>query len=211
MDEKDSKNIAKILIILAVVLCGIGLILPWSGFSMNVMGVNVGTDLYPWGIHSYADMGSMGSAFGGTGTATSVDWWRIFYSIDIGAPETGSETTTSPLAVMLFTLSFILCIIALIIGLISIKRIKTGNKIMPLIAGVISLFTIIFFVAAFSIMASEDITGQMAGMLDYSFGFFMVIIAMILFFVSFAILKSIKGMPVGQTPPTPEVQVPPPQ
>ncbi len=51
MDEKDSKNIARILIILAVVLCIIGLILPWSGFSMNMMGVNVGADFYPWGGH----------------------------------------------------------------------------------------------------------------------------------------------------------------
>ena len=212
MDGKDSKNIARILIILAVVLCGICLILPWSGFSMNMMGFNVGADFYPWGSHTYADFGSMGSSLEGTSTFTSTDIWSIFYSINVGATEAGSETLTiSTVAFMLFNLSFILCIITLIIGLISIKKIKTGNKILPLIAGLISLVTIISFVAAISVMIPEDPTGQMTGMLDYSFGFFMVITAMILFFVSFAILKSIKETAVGQTFPTPEVQVPPQQ
>jgi len=213
MDEKDSRNIAKILIILAVVLCGIGLILPWSGFSMNMMGVNVGADYYPWGGHGYANVGSMGSMFGEMGSASNMDMWSIFYSINVGSSGTESSTNTmgsdNSLVVILFTISFILCIVAIIIGIMSIKRVKKGNKIMPLIAGIISLITIIFFIAAVSVMTSEDTTGSISGMLDYSYGLFLVIIAMILFFVSFAMLKFIKVSPAVQSPLSTDAQVPP--
>ena len=124
MDEKDVKNISKFILIGAVILCIVSLLLPWNGFSMNIMGMNTGADFYPWGGHAYVDYGALS---GFTEGQTSFDVWSLFYQINIGAPSTGTEevtTTQEAGATALFALSFIFVIITLIFGLIAFKSIK---------------------------------------------------------------------------------------
>ena len=88
MNERDAKQIGKILIVIAVALCGISLILPWSGFYMNIMGINMGVDYYPWGSHVYADY-----EFGYVGVSNSLDAWMVFNSFIVGSSEIESLTS----------------------------------------------------------------------------------------------------------------------
>lgn len=220
MEEKDTKNIAKILMIVAVVLCIISLVLPWNGFFMSmetgVEGVEVsaGSDFYPWGGHIYMDLG--GALSGYPGVPSSMDMWSILYLFNIGAPETGETsglpttdvTSGNMAATAALILSFIFVILALIFGLISILSLKKNKKnLMPLFAAIASLLAIIFFFAGINIALSSDTTGTAASMFKWTYGFFIIIISMILFFVSFGVLKSIKeqtGMAVaeiGETTP----------
>ena len=214
MEEKDMKNIAKILIIIAVVLCVISAFLPWNGFSMSMMGASVGADFYPWGGHAYMNLGSLSGFTGGT-TPSSMDIWSILYLFNVGAPETGvpGSTTTDITsgnngAIASLILSFIFVILTIIFGLISILSLKKNKKnLMPLFAAITSLLAIIFFFAGINMALSSDTTGTAASMLKWTYGFFIIIISMILFFVSFGVLKSIKeqtGMAVaeiGETTP----------
>lgn len=191
MDEKDMKYIAKILVIIAVILCIISLILPWNSFSVNLMGISVGADFYPWGGHAFASGSFLGQS------SSSADIWIILYTYTIGTASTGVSTTTNPTAgnnaaIALFILSFIFVIIALIVGLLSIRSITQNKSIMPLVGAIASLLAIILFFAGITLVTSADKTGTVGNMLKWSYGFFTIIISMILFFVSFGVVKSIK-------------------
>ncbi|MCX6665476.1 MAG: hypothetical protein NT038_05380 [Euryarchaeota archaeon] len=202
MDEKDMKNIAKIVTIIAIVLCIVSLILPWNSFSVNLMGINMGADFYPWSGHVFVSGSFLGQS------STSADIWMILYTYTVGTAPTGSSTTTNPTAgnntaIALFILSFIFVIIALIFGLLSIRSIKQNKSMMPLIAAIVSLLAIILFFAGISTVLSSDTTGTAGNMFKWTYGFFTMIITMILFFVSFGLLKSIKpAMPTMQTTET---------
>ena len=203
MEGNDTKKMVKIILIGAVVLCGVGMILPWSGFSMNMMGVNMGIEFYPWGSHIYADYGAMGSMFEGTGMPTSMNMWSILYVVTTGVPETGTsglstttDITSGNVAVIgLMILSFIFCIVALIGGILAFIKMKHNKNKMSLFAGIASLVAIIFFAIAVNILLSSDPTGTTSMMLNWSSGFYVMIISMILFFISFGLLKTAKGTP----------------
>ena len=118
MNERDAKQIGKILIVIAVALCGISLILPWSGFYMNMLvDYNITVDYYPWGSYVYADLEMFGEA-----SASSLDMWSVFYSFNIGSSEIESLTSVissiNMLTLTFFILSFIFCVAALVFGLI---------------------------------------------------------------------------------------------
>jgi len=109
MNEIDAKLISKILIIIAVALCGISLILPWSGFYMNLLvDYNIKVDYYPWGSYVYADLEMFGEA-----SASSLDMFSVFYSFNIGSSEIESLTSIfssiNMLTLTFFMLSYLLC------------------------------------------------------------------------------------------------------
>lgn len=199
MNEKDMKNIAKILVIIAVALCGVSLILPWNGFSMNIMGASMGVEFYPWGGHAYMNLGALSGYYTGGTTPSSMDMWSILYILNAGAPASGTSGTTTAnvtsgdiasTAALIF--SFIFAILTLVFGLISLKSIKQKKSIMPLFAAIASLITIILFFAGISMALSSDTTGVASSMFKWTYGFFIMIISMILFFISFGVIKSIK-------------------
>jgi len=203
MEEKDTKNIAKILIIIAVVLCIISMFLPWNGFSIISGSASAGSDFYPWGLHVYMNLGAMSGT-----TLSSMDMWSILYIFNVG-PETGASGTSTAdfasgntAATASLILSLVFVILTLIFGLISLISLKKNKKnLMPLFAAISSLLAIIFFFAGINMALSADTTGTAASMLKWTYGFFMIIISMILFFVSFGVLKTMKeqtGMPITE-------------
>jgi len=199
MNEKDAKQISKILIVIAVALCGISLILPWSGFYMNIMGINMGVDYYPWGSHVYADY-----EFGYVGVSDSLDAWMVFNSFIIGSSEIGSLTSAissnNMQSLTFFILSFFFCVAALVFGLISIKKIMIKKICMPLFAAIASLVAIMFFVMGLYFSFSSDVSNTYFQVLNWAPGFYMIIISMMLFFISYAIIKLINEEPVEHTP-----------
>jgi hypothetical protein len=192
MNERDAKQIGKILIVIAVFLCGIRLILPWSGFYMNLMGINMGIDYYPWGNHVYADY-----EFGYIGISDSSDMWMIFHSFSIGSSEIESLTSEisseNIVSKTFFILSFIFCIAALVFGLISIKKIIIKKICIPLYAAIASLVAIILFVMGLYFNYPSDISNTYSRLLNWGPGFYMILISMILFFISYVIIKFIDG------------------
>ena len=200
MNEIDAKLISKILIIIAVALCGISLILPWSGFYMNMLvDYNIKLDYYPWGSYVYADL----EMFGET-SASSLDMWSVFYSINIGSSEieslTSAISSNNMLNITFFILSFIFCVAALIFGLISIKKIIIKKICMPLYAAISSLVAIMFFVMGLYFSFSSDVSNTFSRVLNWAPGFYMILISMILFFISYVIIKFINEEPVEHIP-----------
>lgn len=199
MNERDAKQIGKILIVIAVALCGISLILPWSGFYMNIMGINMGVDYYPWGSHVYADY-----EFGYVGVSNSLDAWMVFNSFIIGSSEieslTSAISSNNMLSLTFFILSFIFCVAAFVFGLISIKKIIIKKICMPLFAAIASLVAIMFFVIGLYFSFSSDVSNTYFQALNWAPGFYMILISMVLFFISYVIIKFINEEPVEHIP-----------
>jgi preprotein translocase subunit SecG len=199
MNERDAKQIGKILIVIAVALCGISLILPWSGFYMNIMGINMGIDYYPWGSHVYADY-----EFGYVDISNSLDAWMVFNSFIIGSSEieslTSAISSNNMLSLTFFILSFIFCVAALVFGLISIKKIIIKKICTPLLAAIASLVAIMFFVMGLYFSFSSDVSNTYSRVLNWAPGFYMIIISMVLFFISYVIIKFINEEPVEHIP-----------
>lgn len=200
MNERDAKQIGKILIVIAVALCGISLILPWSGFYMNMLvDYNITVDYYPWGSYVYADLEMFGEA-----SASSLDMWSVFYSFNIGSSEieslTSAISSNNMLTLTFFILSFIFCVAALIFGLISIKKIIIKKICMPLSAAIASLVAIMFFVVGLYFSFSSDVSNTYSRVLNWAPGFYMILISMILFFISYVIIKFINEEPVEHIP-----------
>ena len=200
MNEIDAKLISKILIIIAVALCGISLILPWSGFYMNMLvDYNIKVDYYPWGSYVYADLEMFGEA-----SASSLDMWSVFYSLNIGSSEIESLISTissdNMQTLTFFILSFIFCVAALVFGLISIKKIMIRKICMPLSAAVASLVAIMSFVMGLYFSFSSDVPDIYSRVLNWAPGFYMILISMVLFFISYVIIKFINEEPVEHIP-----------
>lgn len=201
MNERDAKQIGKILIVIAVALCGISLILPWSGFYMNTLvGINITVDYYPWGSYIYADY----EMFGDAGASNSLDMWMIFHSFIIGSSEIESLTSAifsnNMLTLTFFMLSFIFCVAALVFGLISIKKIIIKKICMPLSAAIASLVAIMFFAMGLYFSFSSDVSNTYSRVLNWAPGFYMILISMVLFFISYVIIKFINEEPVEHIP-----------
>jgi hypothetical protein len=207
MNEIDAKLISRILIITAVVLCGISLILPWSGFYMNMLvDYNIKVDYYPWGSYVYADLGIPVDTNG----SSSLDMFSVFYSFNIGS--SGIESITSifssisMLTIAFFMLSFIFCVAALIFGLISLKRIMIRKFCMPLYGAVASLVAILSFVMGLYFSFSYDVPEIYSRVLNWAPGFYMIIISMILFFISYVVIKFVNEESVEHTPSSVKAQ-----
>jgi hypothetical protein len=187
-----------------------------SGSSINM---ELTADFYTWGFHYVFDLGSTyNSEFESTGIPKQIDIWTFFYSIPVGTPDVETSDSASSMldnsyfakslaATVLFIVSFIFCIISIFIGLISIRKIENKKPKLYLYAGVVSLISIICFIIAkeftFSYATDAAVAGgadpisiQMAmGFFGFSFGFFLMIITIILFFLAFIIHYTLIQMP----------------
>jgi len=204
-------NVLKIFGIIGIIFCGIALAVPWAGFGYGGVGISFNA----WGISSNIPTSS-------TYTVTTGD---AFYISTIT-----SGVTEGVVAGICMILVFVFTLITLFIGIMGLKRIQLkGNKTF-LIAGIFAIITIILSVIAVSqingyisksIPSSSTISISM--LIGYSYGFILMIIAMIFFFIVFGIQTFFIHSPVvavsqqpmyQQQPPTqqaPTAQAPPSQ
>jgi len=160
--------------------------LPWYGVSDEQMGIKYGYEFYTWGGHVYF---SSSALMMGT---QSLDVWSLFYVINMGDTSgltSGTASTDmfqdSILATVLILVSFIFVIITLVMG---IKSLKGKNSC--LIAGICAIVSIILFIISMNIAFTVDTGTGTVNLLDqlnitFSFGFYMILISLILFHVAF--------------------------
>jgi hypothetical protein len=206
MENKQTSMIIKIILLVGVILCGLSQILPWMGYSITFMGQTAGTEFYPWGFHSYMP----GS-----------DQWVFFY-LDSGSMSNIGNLESIQIQIIIFMLiTFILSIIALIAGIIGIKNAGVKKSKASLAAGIIAIIAAVLFLIGINYVFSQlDPTGTWAQFYTYSFGFYLMIIAGIIFIVGFGIQMTIKAYPTPtqpayqqdyyQQPQQPPAQTPPP-
>lgn len=128
MVNNNMNIISKIFLIVAVVFCGISLIIPWASWA----GVgNIG--YYTWG-------------------ANIANEWDFFYTDALT-----SGVTESIVFGVSMIIAFIITIIALIVGAIGIKNIGIKKSKSPLIGGILSIVAIIFCIIAVSQFSSNII------------------------------------------------------
>ena len=169
MEIKEMNLIVKITGIVGAVFCGIALLVPWAGLDVGGFGIGI----YPWGISTNI-LGSQG--------------WDIFF---IDAMSSG--VTQAIVSGICMIIAFVLTIIALILGILGFKNvgIKKTNTFMT--AGILSIVAIILCVVAVSQLGGGT-QGFVIG-LGYGAGFFLIIVAMILYFVSFGLQKAFAMSP----------------
>jgi len=163
--------IVKIMGIVAAAFCGISLIVPWAGFGP--------LSVYPWGGTSITATGQSQLDFFFIQSMTSGAGQMIAYAICM-------------------IIAFILVIIALIIGILGAKNlaIKMSNSF--LIAGILSIVAIVLCVV--SVSQVNAMIGQFTGgfitiAIGYSWGFFLMIFAVVMFFVAFGLQKVFVSAP----------------
>lgn len=163
MENKETKLIVKILLIIGVVFVGLSLLAPWLGAGG-----------YLWGS----------SIFGQT---------SVFYIDFIGL------LGGYGILLMVSTLiTFILVIIALILGLRAIKNVERYKSDTSISAGIVSLISMIFLAIALNIGDSILGGGLTMGGMSFDIGFYMMIIPTILFFTAGGVQKALLSTP---TPP----------
>jgi len=207
VENKEMNMIVKIMGIVGAAFCGISLIIPWAG--LGPLGY------YTWG----------GTSIQGQ--------WDIFYITTMS-----SGVTEAIVSAVCMIIAFILTIIALIIGILGAKNLGVKKSNSFLIAGILSIVAIVLCVV--SVSQVNATLGQLAGILGigigYSWGFFLMIFAVVMFFVAFGLQKVFVSAPTPamtqpmyqqpmqtqapaqyyaqqpQTPPPPPAQTtPPPQ
>ncbi|MCK4364819.1 MAG: zinc ribbon domain-containing protein [Thermoplasmatales archaeon] len=165
MENKEMTLIVKILGLVGAIFCGICLILPWAGISL----LGSGMSLYPWGASAFSTIASE---------------WDFFF---INSISTG--VTENIVLSVIMIVAFIITIIALIIGILGVIKIGKKPSNSMLTAGILSIIAVILCVIAIS-QANALINQTGFGIaLGFGAGFFLIIIAMILYFVTFALQK----------------------
>lgn len=158
--------IVKILGLVGAIFCGICLILPWAGISM----LGSGMSLYSWGTSTYLPTASV---------------WDFFF---INSISTG--VTENIILSVVMIVAFILTIIALITGILGVVKIGKKPSNSMLTAGILSIIAVILCVIA--VTQANALINQIgfSGIaLGFGAGFFLIVIAMILYFVTFALQK----------------------
>ena len=160
MDNNMMKLMMKMFGILTIVFCGIALIVPWAG--LGIMGFGVG--VYPWGILSDAAFMTSGQS-------------DFFF---IQTMQTGVAEAIVFAICMIIT--FVLTIIALILSIRSIMSVNMNIANSFLKIGIISIIAIILCViGVFS--ANSAFTSNIGIGFGYSWGFYLMIFAIIISFV----------------------------
>jgi hypothetical protein len=167
-------NVLRIFGVIGIIFCGIALTVPWVGFGYlgYVFSFNA------WGISSNIPT-----------TTITVSTSDAFYinTMSTGGTE-GIFTGICMILVFIFTL------ITLFIGIIGLKKIQFQGSKTFLIAGIFAIITIILCVIAVSqiksaIQTTMTITTpiNIGSLIGYSYGFILMIIALIFFFIIFGL------------------------
>jgi hypothetical protein len=192
MEKKNMIRAGKFLALIAVVVCLLSFVVPWTGFSFDVGLAKAGVAAYPWGVHLIA-----GTTANPLGISASGDVWFLFYYFATGSipgvPSLTSLIGTSSILLILLSLAFL--IVSLIVGSISIFRGTYKRGRLSLIAGIALILSIIIFYGGFT-YASTATSIRLS--LQWSTGIYLAGLSMILFFVSFVVLHTVKSEPVEQ-------------
>ena len=124
----------------------------------------------PWGIGAYLFGADLGILLGG---------WDFFYINTMSASATAGTWQLILYGVVMIIL-FILTLITMILGLLTFKKIDTRGPKAYLTPAILATVAFVLYIVGLS--ASTLILG-------YNIGFFMILIAMILFYVSFVLAK----------------------
>lgn len=184
MGNKEMTLIVKILGLVGAIFCGICLILPWAGISILGSGMN----LYPWGATTFSP---------------SVSIWDFFF---IETMQSGITENIALSAIMI--VAFIITIIALITGILGAIRIGKKHSNSFLTAGILSIIAVVLCVIAVSQANALIRQTGFVMTLGYNLGFFLIIIAMILYFLTFALQKLFITSPMPETYQQPMYQQP---
>lgn len=159
------KTIYKILGILAVIFCGIALVVPWAGLWYGQYGFNI----YTWAASV---------------NVPGYDKWDFFFA------ETMTSSTFTTQGVVLgvcMILAFVFTLIALFFGIYAIRKINAQTSSNSfLITGILCIVAMVLSIIGVSQIPSSTLGGLSIG---YGAGFFLIIVAMILYFVIFALQK----------------------
>ena len=183
MQNKEMNMIFKIIGIVAVILCGVSLIVPWSSISFG--GESAG--FYTWG-------------------GLAPDSSDVFYIDMIGTGEVEAIIFS-----ICMIIAFIITIIILLIGLIGVKNIGVKKSHSFLTAGILSIVAMVLCIVAVSQInsvinqASYGLAGAFGIEAGYSIGFFLILVSMIMFFVTYILPMAIGiSAPMMQHHPTPQ-------
>ena len=218
MEKNDPKKIIKILVIIGIILTAISILLPWAVFSYSITffseKATVSADFYPWALHAKMEISY--KIIGQTSLIRQ-EVWSMFYSKDmvISDPDLqnfisniylfSEETQAS--ATVAFLICFILCIFTIILGLFA-----TTRKNICLTAGITSLIAIIAFISSITILLTSDSSGLLSQKTSYSLGLFLIICAMIIFFITYILHILLPKMALDKiVPQAYPTYTPPPQ
>ena len=135
----------------------------------------------PWGIGAYlfgADFG----IFGG---------WDFFYINTMSSAADFGIWQFIVFGAVMITL-FILTLITMILGLLTFKKIDTRGPKAYITPAILATVIFVLYIVGMSVAA-----GGMAGVAGYGIGFFMILIAMIMFYVSF-VMGKVLGITANQ-------------
>ncbi len=179
MQNREMNMIFRIMGIVAVILCGITLIIPWAGYS------SVG--FYTWG---------------GLSPASS----DAFYIDTIGTGEI-EAIIFSICMIIAFILTIITLIIGLI-GVKNIGAKKSNSFLIAGILSIVAMVLCIVAVSQINAVINQASFGLASALgieVGYSAGFFLILVTMIMFFITY-IMPMLMGIPapMRQQHPTPQ-------
>jgi len=170
------------------------------------MTAKYGYEFYTWGGHVYysSDLQTL--------SIPTFDIWSFFYIINTGDTSeitTGATTTNtdifqnSIIATVIILISFICVIISLILGIKGLKSKKSC-----LLAAISSIIAIIMFMIGMNIAFTIDTGATTVNLLElmnitFTFGFYFIVLSMILFFAAFAlyiVFPEESSIPTQQSP-----------
>jgi len=184
MPNKEMGLIIKIIGIIGVILCGISLIIPWAGLWIGDFGFNI----YPWATSS---------------NILGQSEWDVFFIKTL--TESSVFVTEAVIFSICMILAFIFTIIALFIGLAAFRKIGQKPSNSFIIAGILGIIAMVMSIIGVSQINSASTGGIGIG---YGAGFYMIIFAFILYFVTFALQKLLLSAPAPGMAQQPMYQQP---
>lgn len=200
-------QITKIIFLLAVIFVGLSQILPLTVLSVEGNGEEENfLDFYSWGMHEYA----------------SGDNWLVYFSPDTYSETTGSdeevETEDSDVdeeietPIMLFFIFFILMLtvfpmslVCILLGAYAFFRIDKKKSKTSLAAGIMLTVSVIFFTLfqiSFSLLINSFQSSSSFRLnINWSVGYFLMIISMVLFYIGYYLQKNYVFAPAGYAAP----------
>ncbi len=162
-------DIVKYFIIIGITLCAISHLFAWGTIQVNSTEVNI----YSWGIHS------------------GNDWGTTIYppSLTIVFPIEEINELFVPFGIWIAI--FIIAIMAIIVGVIGLATISTLKKRdLSAETGILTIIIIVLFYFFINFgFFSTDTGMSLKSSFSWSFGYFLMLISGIMFFIAFFINK----------------------
>jgi len=143
------------------------------------------SQLVPW-------LGPRGYTWGSVGD--------IFYLQTMDLLSNFGVTSFGILMVIVSIITFVLCIVALVLGILAIKNVELNKIRTSLYAGIVSLIAVIFVAVALNVGLSIITEGLAPVALNFSTGYYMMITPIVMFFAAYAFQKMVPTAAMPQQP-----------